>query len=214
MRKIALILMIVLTSCVPLRGIEVETPIKEYLYDNITIEIQPSDGAGFVNSEMQLLKAKMHHYKICRSDRVSVVVRSIVQAPTTTWPRKMIKSFQNNHQTLVDRNIRDKHLIVFVSIIPGNYTVPGKTNIIGLAFADQHITIFNDNFNHAVLLHEIGHVIGLVNRNVRDEEPVNPDRPKHCNNVKCVMFWQVNKGARFDSLCRRDIQDLINTSRN
>jgi len=47
----------------------------------------------------------------------------------------------------------------------------------------------------ATLVHEFGHVMGLVNNGVpMTSDHLDPEHPRHCTNERCVMFWQ-NEGA-------------------
>ena len=44
----------------------------------------------------------------------------------------------------------------------------------------------------AVLLHEIGHLLGLINKGSAPQSShVDPDFPDHCNNRKCLMYHSV-----------------------
>ena len=47
----------------------------------------------------------------------------------------------------------------------------------------------------ATLVHEFGHVMGLVDNGVpMVSDHLDPDHPRHCTNEECVMYWQ-NEGA-------------------
>lgn len=47
----------------------------------------------------------------------------------------------------------------------------------------------------ATLVHEFGHVMGLVDNGVpMVSDHLDPEHPRHCTNNQCVMFW-VNEGA-------------------
>jgi hypothetical protein len=47
----------------------------------------------------------------------------------------------------------------------------------------------------ATLVHEFGHVMGLVNNGVpMASDHLDPEHPRHCTNNRCVMYWQ-NEGA-------------------
>jgi hypothetical protein len=207
------VVFMIMIGCAPLTpNPEPELPARLFLYDNITMEIQPTYSAGVVTSQLTLLKDSFHKYKICRRENVSTIIRQPVDALSHVWPRNLLLRFRNRHRTLLDRRPNDRHLIVFVSILPGIYALHGHRSTIGLAMNDHHIVLFS-NFDRAVLLHEFGHIIGMVDRSKREDPPVNPKRPRHCNNRRCVMFWQVNRDAKFDGLCRRDLAAMIEAVR-
>lgn len=207
------VVFIVMIGCVPLTPApEHELPAQLFLYDNITMEIQPTHSAGIDISQLVLLKKSLHDYKICRRENVSAIIRQPVDALSNNWPRNLLITFKNRHQTLLDRRPNDRHLIVFISVLPGHYALQGHRSTIGLAMNGHYIVLFS-NFDRAVLLHEFGHIIGMVDRSKREDPPVNPKRPRHCNNSRCVMFWQVNRKAMFDALCQRDLDAMIEAAR-
>ena len=58
-------------------------------------------------------------------------------------------------------------------------------------------------------------VFGLVDPSSRAEEPVNPDRPNHCNNINCVMFWHIKRFSHvLCNLCKADLLKSIIKSNN
>lgn len=209
MRYWIILFLFMLTSCCTVQVPEIPpNDARQYLYHNVTMEIQQTTAIGMVHSDLEILKDRFHEYRICRRDRINVVVKPPVPEPVRPWLQAQVVAFAQRHRTLYDRHPDDRHLIVYISLLPGTYAEPNRTNVIGLAFQDQHIALFN-NFSFYVLLHEFGHTLGLVDRERREEDPVNPDRPRHCNIKACVMFWQVNKRGRFDSRCLRDLDQLI-----
>ena len=206
MRGLIAFFLVVLTSCTSLQ-VQEKPPTARYLYDNITIEIQQTDSIGVVQSNLTALKNSLHKYRICRKNRISIIVKNPVPAPAA-WTRETMLYFKRKHRTLFDRNPHDRHLIVHISLLPGIYLERGG-NIIGLAFkSNQYIALFN-NFSHYVLLHEFGHLIGLVDRSHRKESPRNSTRPNHCNRKSCVMFWRASRLGKFDDRCLKDIDRMI-----
>lgn len=212
MRKWLILLTLFLTSCGSFavnqldQGLGSEKPVQ-YLYDHITVEIQPTTQVGVVNSQLVTFRERLHEYRICRSDRINFIVKNPVEAPVELWTRSAVMAFMRAHRTLYDLRPDDRHLIVYMSVLPGKYP-DTDSNIIGMAFGNQHMALFN-NFDHYVLLHEMGHTIGLVDRDHREGEPVNPERPNHCNVRECVMFWIVDKNGRFDDRCLKDLERMI-----
>ena len=188
-------------------------PGPHFLFDNITIEIQPTEDFDIVAIELAKFKDRLDFYRICKPFGVNFVVRTPVLAHTLLWTRRMIIDFQDNHRTLSEDDSDDRHLVLFMSLLPGKYVTGEPNNIIGLAIGgEEYIVMLQNRFHNATLLHEIGHIIGLVDRTKREGPPVNPDRPNHCNNNHCVMFWRVNKGGSLDDNCVKDLQEMIKNS--
>lgn len=201
-----------ITSCVshPKRVV-IEKPTPK-LFDGITIEVQPTYSSAYDEASMSKFIEDLEDNNICLSSRVRVVVRPPVIAFQRYWTTADIRFFERRHRRLYDNNRFDRHLILHISLLPGVYGEPGKRRAIGLKYGiHQSIALLRGAFGRNLLFHEFGHVIGLVDRHKREGEPVNPDRPNHCNAKNCTMFWTVHarKAPRLDSLCRRDIRALI-----
>ena len=180
------------------------------LLDRITIEIVPIKGFRTERAEIAALTSNLSAYLICPSKGVAVHYRDPVENPRRSWTYSDVLDFEQQHRTIWDHDRYDRHLKLFVSCLPGNYFEDKMTSIAGLAYGRQNsIALFQHYFERAMLLHEIGHVIGLVNRFNRISDPVKSDRPNHCNNKACVMFWQVRSNAVFDKKCIRDILNMI-----
>jgi len=99
----------------------------------------------------------------------------------------------------------------FVLFLKGYYAVEGvpEHQIIGVSIVGTPvIAVFKDvvlssdtpsqvfrYVEQATLVHEFGHVMGLVNNGVpMVSDHLDPDHPRHCTNDRCVMYW-LNEGA-------------------
>ena len=152
MRRLIAFFLVVLTSCTSLQ-VQEKPPTAKYLYDNITIEIQQTNSISIIQSDLTALKSSLHKYRICRKNRISIIVKNPVPAPAA-WTRSTMMHFKRKHRTLFDRNPYDRHLIVHISLLPGIYLERGG-NIIGLAFkSNQYIALFN-NFSHFLKQFEV-----------------------------------------------------------
>ncbi len=103
----------------------------------------------------------------------------------------------------------------------------GDSRVLGIAWAHTHAVIFKQtiedacrigpggplserlcaNAEHGVWLHELGHVMGLVNVGapmVTGHE--DPDHRGHSHNRDCVMFWAYETGGLLDLLRDRLIE--------
>ena len=107
-----------------------------------------------------------------------------------------------------ERRFRAEHssgdrVTMWVAFVGGSYAESGSA--LGAAFAASAAVIFRDRIEDAtsalliaseiersVLVHEAGHMLGLVNigyRSASDHE--DPARPHHSNNPDSVMYWAV-----------------------
>lgn len=115
--------------------------------------------------------------------------------------------------------------VIWVLYVEG---VSEHEDALGLALGGSQVAIFPDAVDRAllegspearesaevlVLLHEVGHLLGLVNNGlpmVEDHE--DPLHPYHDSNPRCVMHYRVELGwlerapaLDFDYACRRDL---------
>lgn len=98
-----------------------------------------------------------------------------------------------------------------ILFLNGNYEDEGTVNpqILGVSFVDTSlVAIFKDVIvnssssaaiawfvEQATLVHETGHVLGLVDNGVpMVSDHADPDHARHCTNQDCVMYWK-NEGA-------------------
>ncbi len=92
---------------------------------------------------------------------------------------------------------------LYVLYLNGSYA--GNENALGLAFNASTFVIFKDRINaattalvfaneieRAVLVHELGHLWGLVNINYESEvDHEDDEHPNHSSNRNSVMYWAV-----------------------
>lgn len=188
-------------------------PNKDFVLDMLVVEIQPVNDLTINPKALERVKSRLDEYKICREKDITFITKPSISAPKAAWWSSELRMLHQNHRTLHDTNISDRSLVLFLVNVPGIYLESGKQSVAGLAYDDDNFIVYfgshSVDVQSSVIIHEIGHIIGLVDRSRREGDPVNPDRPPHCNNEKCVMYWISNRNGRFDELCQRDIQTLI-----
>jgi hypothetical protein len=171
-----------------------------------------TDISPLTTESMVYFASKINEYKIAKN--VKFVLRKVPRPYTIPWNTSLIKIFETQHRQMYDTKPKDKHLILFIACVPGPYIQGTRTNIAGLAYDDTSFAIFIDNVNKCnqgiVLLHEMGHILGLVDIKSRNEKPINPERPSHCNDDDCNMFWCISSdNDDFCYKCMCDLKQLI-----
>jgi len=99
----------------------------------------------------------------------------------------------------------------------------GGHDVLGLATGPDSIVIFRERIQElfqnlsrveqlyfvesdietAVLVHEFGHLLGLVNINYESQRPhEDPEHPHHTINDRSVMYWSVELGFSYSNLRR------------
>jgi len=208
------------TNCVGHRNYsETETPAaaaSTMLYRRITIEVDAQRNARPSKEAFLFLKRRLESHGICRADDIRIIVQSLNEPPTPVWNRASVEHHETRNRTLKDRNLQDGHLVIYVAYLSSIYMQGEHVGIAGLQYGDTSIAMFPDHFNRvnegSVLLHEMGHLLGIA---CERPDPVNPDRPNHCNNADCVMFWTIrHQDGDFDEACLKEIARLVARKRS
>lgn len=199
-----------LTSCVS-PSTDLNKTDNTKLYDNVVVEVATTGDYSPSSRTLCQFKAELEALGICNSSNVYFMVREPVPTLTDAWTISLINDFENRHRLLYDYNPRDRLLIMFISCLPGTVIEKDMEDVIGLQYGVSSFTYFTRNRNDLLIwLHEFGHMIGLVDSNKRLDPPINPDRPEHCNDYGCIMFWRLG-ATSFCDLCREDIKRMIRT---
>ena len=183
------------------------------LYNNITLEIVSVEGFSPDPDGLKSFEASLLRYHFCR--KLIIVQRTVLIKPENIVPWNLtgLQMFEAANKTI--KNAENKQdLNIFASFLPGPY-IQGKINgLAGLQYSEGSFAIFKNfasDHEEIVLLHEFGHLMLIADdSHSPDRKPINEERPNHCNNHECIMFWQVTSDIKdFDLNCRREIAKLL-----
>lgn len=185
---------------------------SNYSYDTIIIEIQGTSSNYPHQFQLNKLSELFDTYKICKKDFVSFVINEKINTHQTEWFKWQTAQFEADHRTLHDNEPNDRDLILWMGFFPGRFLELNYDNVIGLNYGPTSTLIIGSETKHTIrivtMFHEVLHAIGLVNRSVRAEKPINPERPNHCNNTKCTMYWTVPSKPFLCLKCQSDLLKL------
>ena len=198
--------------------------IRDKDYTSWTIEFDWVEDRP-LGSATSLLKDRMSG--LVKKDQVGVVVGPAIEAPGQTWSARSIESLSRQTR---DHATGGSTVTTHVLYLPGQYE---GGNVLGVTIGFDIVAIFPDTIRSAcnplrlcfldeaeiegaVLVHEFGHAIGLVDRGIPMVRPhEDADHEHHSSNRGSVMWWQVesagglpaleNLPTRFDEDDRRDI---------
>lgn len=116
-----------------------------------------------------------------------------------------------------------------VLCVDGSYATPGGGVVLGIAWDQMHITLFQQTIQEtcaatfvppifedqlcadaelAIWVHEVGHVLGLVDNGIpMQADHEDHDHEGHDRSSSCVMYWAYEG----DALVSRVADDLIST---
>lgn len=206
---VVLLLAILATNCASIK-VEPVKYVKPFLYESILIEAQPTYRHYPTIEQVNGFKELLDLYRICEYQDINFSLRDRVKSPHMQWTKDLASQFEQKNRILYDNNLKDDCYIMYMSFLPGVFIEPGREKIGGLHYGRQASMVLSRVGSKDLVLfmfHEFIHSIGLVDPERRQESPVNPERPKHCNNEECTMFWILknNKKPYLCGLCRNDI---------
>lgn len=166
-------------------------------YDEWVIEIDYVQGHRPHADAVSLLETRME--ALVRKD-VTVQVDDAIPSGRDTWSDGAIRSLSGERQ---DRDHGDGTVVTHVLYLDGTYT---EGRVLGITYGDKElVAMFHETIGgsanlvfsarqieRAVLVHEFGHVVGLVDSGTAmasDHE--DPDHQGHSDNRQSVMYWAV-----------------------
>jgi hypothetical protein len=166
-------------------------------------------------------------------DTVEVVFDQTVESnPNKEWTFADLKALASQHY---DGPNASDQTVIHVLVLDGHYSeTEGSERTLGLAWDNRHIVLFaetlkdtcspdaNDELKRRGLveracnatltgtwLHEIGHVIGLVNNGLEMVEVHNdPDHPHHDADPNSLMYWMFDVVGIFDEVKGKVLDDV------
>lgn len=189
-------------SCTSVRHIE-KTRRAGFVYDKTVIEIQPFQGNEPYPDQLNHLRELLHDYKICPSNTITFVIRDPVVISNNCWFRNQLDPYEEQYRQLHDPDPNDRELILWMGFFPGAFVDPNHSNTIGLHYHPTSTLIMGWTINSdkrvGTMLHEILHVVGLVNRKNQNTHG------SHCTNSSCTMYWLVPETPKLCDDCKAEI---------
>lgn len=171
-------------------------------YRELVFEVDYVSGQRPSSSAMDLLEQRAEEH-LRKPDGVRVQVDDALSVSQDRWTTQEIRDLEADHR---DRTKSGSTAVMYVVYLDGEYA--GGSGAVGLAYAAASFAIFDERLEQAasnsvvvspaaleraVVVHEMGHNLGLVDNGIPmacgDHE--DPDHPKHSDNDDSVMFWAV-----------------------
>lgn len=199
-------------------------------YTKVFVEIDYVQGQDPDSGAVALLKKRMEE-RLSKPDGVEVR-QTAFQSSQTTYSVDDIRRLE---QAQRDHRASGSTVVLYVLYLNGHSNEDNDDGmVLGVHYGQSSIAIFKesiestgllglsygtDDVEEAVLVHEFGHTIGLVNNGlamVRDHE--DDAHPKHSTNKNSVMYWAIDNTAGLkgltgsipDNFDSDDINDIRN----
>jgi hypothetical protein len=174
--------------------------LSEDTYKSLTVEVIAVEGhepnaTALVNLE-SFLESRLN-----KSQGINITQKTIPSPENISFSANDLRSLEDKQRTQYTQN---ENLTAYIFYADQEYA--GNTNeskVIGLAYGSTSMCIFEKtvddnsgglgqvsrkNLETSVLIHEFGHVLGLVNTGtsmVQNHEST----PGHCDNENCLMYY-------------------------
>jgi hypothetical protein len=180
-----------------------------FILQKMTIEVQPVNGRSLDGKEISRVKGELQSHGVCAIESITLIRREAFSISKSSWTNDDLIFFRDTYQTLFDASATDREMTIFMAHLSGN--AAESKDIAGLAFSRQFIVFFDNgpgnDAQSAIMLHEIGHTMGLVDPDKRGEL-VNKNNPIHCISSNCIMWPIAFPLASFDYLCDQDLREM------
>lgn len=182
---------------------------KEFLgskYDKIVVEVDYDSNTNPDNESLSLLRQRL--VDVCRKD-VEIRLSDKFTVSKREYTIQDVHSIQNKYRNYHNQYIDFGKSVfyAFVLYLDGKYS---DGNVIGLAYSADSFCIFQENIKNnvnpfgvpptarqvekSVLVHEFGHLLGLVSRGEDTAYKYKEDtqHEHHCENKNCVMYHAID----------------------
>lgn len=161
----------------------------------------------------QFLKERLN-----KPDGISIATRQIEPESEKVLNREKVMAIESKNRMAYSD---DRTLALYILYTNGIYV---NDKIFGLAYRNTSAVLFGENIKNysgrigkpdrtkleaTILLHEMGHLLGLMGKGTPMLEDHNDERHvSHCQNRKCLMYFAIGTDDKFGYLIKGKIPEL------
>ena len=193
--------------------------LSEADFTHLVVQIQYVEGFPPTSQGLQELAAFLDA-RLHKSGGITLLPSQAIQiTPQATYSASDIRAIEAAHRTAYTRG---DTLATYVLFLDGEFS--GGSNVLGVAYNNTSTALFQEKImDHTggaleppqstveatVLLHEFGHLMGLVN-NGSPMQTEHQDEPHghHCDDPDCLMYYAVRTTDFLSNLTGGDIPEL------
>lgn len=182
-------------------------------YDNLIIQIQSVQGFELTNATLDNLKTFLQQ-RLNKPMGISIVQSTIGSPGKATLSLNDIRTIEQNNRSV---STDGRTLTAYFFVGDADFTDDsGDGKVLGVAYGPTSMALFEKTIldfsgdigqssqtmlESAVIVHEFGHILGLVNRgSAMQVEHVDKAHANHCNNSQCLMYYQLESSATIGNM--------------
>lgn len=177
-------------------------------YDSLLVEIDYADGFAPSQAALDLLKQRMNE-RLTKPGGIEVRLDDKISATSPTRTIEQVADLEDRHR---DEKKGDGRAVLYVLYLDGNSDQDsGDSLVLGAAYSGSSVVMFQEtiraaaedipllttsatSIERAVLVHELGHILGLVNNHLPMQRAhEDAAHETHSTNQNSVMFWAVER---------------------
>ncbi len=187
-------------------------------YTSLLIEIDYESGAQPASEALQALEDAANRY-LDKPGGIRIESQQMAgKGKGAKWTFDEIRAHEDVVRTSKKAGSEAALHIMYVN--GGSSSDTDQGSVLGAAYTGSSIVMFKDNIRntrnncplglgcpssdrveHAVMVHELGHILGLVNNGIpMQSNHEDPEHEGHSINERSVMYWKVETGNIFDLL--------------
>ncbi|MEO9531566.1 MAG: membrane metalloprotease [Crocinitomicaceae bacterium] len=175
-------------------------------YKSLSIEIIAVEGHEPNSASLDNLEDFLNE-RLNKPKGISFTQKTIPSPENYSYSAEDLRLLEDQHRTQYAQN---ENLTAYIYYADAEYSEnTDQSEVIGLAYGSTSMCIFEEtvadnsggfgqvsrnNLETAVLIHEFGHVLGLVNNGTPMTQN-HESAPGHCDNENCLMYYASETGS-------------------
>ncbi|MCC5918714.1 MAG: hypothetical protein JJU02_15445 [Cryomorphaceae bacterium] len=189
--------------------------LSEDKFTKLVLEIAYMPGmqlrSGTINATKSFLESRIY-----KSDGIEVITREVPSGGKSAYSPDDLRTYEDEHRTVFPE---ENTLTIWICIVDGEYSSP---NVLGVAYQNLSCALMGETIVNnsgglsrpsrekvetVVTLHELGHLLGLVDIGTPMVEN-HKGKEGHCNNSNCLMYYAVETTEFLSLLFNQPIPEL------
>lgn len=191
--------------------------LDDSIYKTLIVEIQYVAGFKPENVTVDHLSSFLETY-LNKPRGIKIVLNEIPSIADKALSMEEVSAIEKEKRArFVEQDTMAIYILFTNGVHPGN-------KILGMAYRNTSAVVYgkairkyssmkgrltHHELETAVVLHEIGHLLGLINKGSEPQSKhIDPAFPDHCNNRKCLMYHSVETRSLSSTLLTGNIPIL------